>query len=343
MARSSELTGSAGAIKTLFDAIIRHGVPVATIEQLTGISYSDLKDPDARIGLQRIIKLARQISALTQTQSIGLKLGSTTDMIYPSAIGWGIMLNSRTIGEGLRQLVRFTRIMSEFLTVELQEEESITKVIVLIDPLDYYTEFSIELVLSRILTSLRTVLGSAFNPVAAGFHHKAPSYSQEYQALFRSPLHFDCPVSYLAVDSKVMSQPIPNRNEYLAGMLTRHAEKLLQELSTPKLFGDQVKELVLKYIYTGQVDVELIAEHLQVSRFTLYRKLKQEGSSFKQLLSELRLELAKSYLKQQSLSIHEIAFLLGFSEPSAFNRSFKRALGETPKEFQRRGSKILEG
>ena len=82
------------------------------------------------------------------------------------------------------------------------------------------------------------------------------------------------------------------------------------------------------------VDIDLISEKLQMSRWTLTRKLKEEGTTFKQLLRDSREKLAQSYLRRQTESITEIASLLGYSEPSAFQRAFKSWTGQTPLDYR---------
>jgi len=73
-----------------------------------------------------------------------------------------------------------------------------------------------------------------------------------------------------------------------------------------------------------------------MSERTLQRRLKDEGTTFAVLVDEVRTDLARMYLADDRLAVYEVAFLLGFSEPSAFNRAFKRWLGTSPREYRQR-------
>jgi AraC-like DNA-binding protein len=87
-------------------------------------------------------------------------------------------------------------------------------------------------------------------------------------------------------------------------------------------------------LHTGDASVELIAERLAISRQTLYRQLKAEGVTFEIVLDELRHKLALHYLSGQRTSVNETAYLVGFSEPAAFSRAFKRWTGTTPRSVR---------
>jgi AraC-like DNA-binding protein len=88
-------------------------------------------------------------------------------------------------------------------------------------------------------------------------------------------------------------------------------------------------------LHTGEASVDVIAARMGVSRQTVYRNLKAEGVTFEQVLDELRHKLALHYLRGRKVSIHETAYLVGFSDPAAFTRAFKRRTGMTPSSRQK--------
>jgi AraC-like DNA-binding protein len=85
----------------------------------------------------------------------------------------------------------------------------------------------------------------------------------------------------------------------------------------------------------------MIAAKLALSRQTLFRKLKAEGVTFEKVLDELRHKLALHYLKGERVSVRETAYLVGFSEPGAFSRAFRRWTGSSPTTM--RNSKVENG
>lgn len=329
------ITGSAGTIKTLFNGLINYGVNPKTIEDLTGVNADSIINSDVRIPIRNILGLAQNAGELTGEPSIGLKLGTDPTVIYPSGIGWGIMANSRTIREGITQFARFTHIIAEFLKIELQPEDHEYSIIFKVEPESFYTPFSMEIIFSRFLTTIQQILGKQIKPQSAYFKHAKPGYVEEYHRLFGQNVLFDQPECSLTLSTDLLDYEISYRNEYLETFLTQHAEKLMEKLTDEKSFGLKVKRVIVSHLYSGQVDIEMVSRSLQVSRSTLFRKLKEENLTFKEILKETRRELARDYLKDREITIAEIAFLLGFSDPSAFNRAFKSWEKISPIRFRK--------
>jgi len=96
----------------------------------------------------------------------------------------------------------------------------------------------------------------------------------------------------------------------------------------------EVVDKIVEKLPDGPPNQQQIADALHVSNRTLQRKLKEEGTSFMDLLQDTRLQLARKYLGQRSRSVVETSYLLGFSEPSTFSRAFKRWTGVAPAEFR---------
>jgi AraC-like DNA-binding protein len=128
-----------------------------------------------------------------------------------------------------------------------------------------------------------------------------------------------------------MSIKLPRTNRYVFGVLSERAEALLKRLENSKSTRGRVESLLMPLLHTGDVSIEIIAEKLGLSRQTLFRKLKAEGVTFEQVLDELRRKLALHYLGGKKVSVNQTAYLVGFSEPSAFSRAFKRWTGFSPR------------
>ncbi|HLV78392.1 MAG TPA: helix-turn-helix transcriptional regulator [Marinobacter sp.] len=111
------------------------------------------------------------------------------------------------------------------------------------------------------------------------------------------------------------------------------SEPLGPENSKP-LMGARVSRLIRLQLERGKVGVETVAGQLNMSRYTLHKKLRQEGLTFASLLEQVRREQALTYMKDKSKPLVEIAEQLGFSELSAFSRAFKRWMGTSPAEYR---------
>lgn len=124
--------------------------------------------------------------------------------------------------------------------------------------------------------------------------------------------------------------PFRSSNTYVFGILSEHADNLLDELKNARSIQARVQTILIPLLHTGETNVDLIAKQLGLGRQTLYRQLKTEGTSFKKLLDELRHKMALHYLGSKKVSANEAAYLVGFSDPSSFSRAFKRWTGASP-------------
>jgi AraC-like DNA-binding protein len=119
--------------------------------------------------------------------------------------------------------------------------------------------------------------------------------------------------------------------------LSERADALLKSLQDAKTTRGRVEAILMPVLHTGEVNMDAVAEKLGLSRQTLYRQLKAEGVTFEDVLDELRHKLALHFLAGKKVSVNETAYLVGFSDPAAFSRAFKRWTGMNPRDARGRG------
>jgi AraC-like DNA-binding protein len=119
---------------------------------------------------------------------------------------------------------------------------------------------------------------------------------------------------------------------YVFGILTERADALLKELENSKSTRGRVESLLMPILHKGEANMDAIADKMGMSRQTLFRQLKTEGVTFEKVLDQLRHKLALQYLRGKKVSVNETAYLVGFSEPAAFSRAFKRWTGTSPRD-----------
>ncbi|MEH2184414.1 helix-turn-helix domain-containing protein [Nostoc sp.] len=172
-------------------------------------------------------------------------------------------------------------------------------------------------------------------PLKVGFQHSLPEEISAYHRLFRAPVEFAQPINEIVFDSTFLSSPLLKSDPGLGRVLDRYIEDLLAKLPQSGSFIDGVRREISIQLRGGNLEVETIAKRLGFVSRTLQRKLKEAGTSYQELLDETRQSLSIYYLQEQQMAVSEVAFLLGFSEASAFYRAFKRWTGTTPSEFRR--------
>jgi AraC-like DNA-binding protein len=171
-------------------------------------------------------------------------------------------------------------------------------------------------------------------PVSVTFTHPKPFCSAKYFEYFRSPVVFEAPANSLTLSIEAVDRKLSGANPQLAELTDQVMIDYLAELDHDNI-THKVKAIIIDQLPSGNVTDEGVAWELHMSSRKLQRQLRSVGTTFTTLLNEIRQDLAHRYLREQDISLTEIAFLLGFSESSVFSRAFKRWMGVTPSEYRK--------
>jgi AraC-like DNA-binding protein len=248
---------------------------------------------------------------------------------------------SETMADAFVQFNRYVRLVIE---VELdtadrfqlkQEEGGVWIVDTRLNP-NAFPELT-ESAFARIVCSMRRIAGSSSAAIplkAVHVTHADPGYRSEYDRIFAAPVVFESDKNALLLGNAVLDYRVPAQPRYVFGVLSERAEALLKSLEESKSARGRVEKLLMPIVHKGEISMEAVAETLGVSRWTLSRQLKAEGVTFEKIVDELRCKLALHYLAGKKVSVNETAYLVGFSEPAAFSRAFKRWTGKSPREMR---------
>jgi AraC-like DNA-binding protein len=173
--------------------------------------------------------------------------------------------------------------------------------------------------------------------------HPDPGYRAEYDRIFRAPVIFGAERNALRIDETWSNHKVGRLPRYVFGVLSERAQALLRSLESSQTTRGRVESLLMPILHTGEAGMDAVAAQMGVSRQTLFRKLKAEGVTFAGVLDELRHKLALHYLNGRKVSVNQTAYLVGFSEPAAFSRAFKRWTGRSPRDVQREGTSVAQG
>jgi AraC-like DNA-binding protein len=163
------------------------------------------------------------------------------------------------------------------------------------------------------------------------FRHAGFGPAEEYRAVLECPVRFQSERSGIVFEDAALDAPRAGSDPRLAGFLQAHAEVLLAKLPDDATFAEQVRAALVAELREGEPDVAKVARRLGTSARSLQRRLQEEGASFRAVVDDARLELSRVYLGEKNLSIADIAYLLGYSDPAAFTRAFKRWTGRSPR------------
>ena len=323
------------SVNKIIDAASVHGVEPEEIYRAINLERALLDDPDNRIPFHKLVAAYEHAAQLTGDDAFGLHVGENSDPRLFDVLGY-MVVNSPTLGEALNRLVRYHSIWSEGAFFNLDIGGSLVRLAyVYRDEMSEECRQDCEMTLAISVSFARRVTGVDWTPHEVSFQHSKPKSIAEHRRIFRSPIHFDRPSNELIFDRSLLSLPMAKADPGLCAILDRHAQELLAKSTHQDGLVGQVRQLLTEALNGGDPRLDTVAQKLGISVRTLQRKLREEGTSHQYLLDEMRSDLSRRYLQEPNLAICEVAYLLGFSEPSAFHRAFRRWTGITPKEFRR--------
>jgi len=279
-------------------ALVKLGYDSEAMLAAAQLSRSVLDDPDARVSCEAFGALIGYAMRTRPMKNLGARIAAQT-LIGAFPLLDYLVLSSDSVGHGLHQLAAYFRLVGTPTKIEIRDEESPVRMIVR----DSVSALSAEFTVAVAVLNLRAETDGRFNPEYVSF-----------------------------ADERRL--PLRRRDLVLQGLLRRQADGLLMRLPADEGLRYEVRRALARRIAGGDTRIASVARELGTSARTLRRRLAEQGSSYQSLVELARCEAAEQYLSDPSLSIAEISYLLGYSEPSALHRAFKRWKGTTPQAFR---------
>lgn len=179
---------------------------------------------------------------------------------------------------------------------------------------------------------MRDLCGADWGPVEVRFAHRKPEDTTPFRRFFRAPLRFDSEQYAVAFSDSWLNRPLPDTSPELLLLLQNEVNKL--EAKQEDNFLEHVRRLLRTTLVTGHSSADQVAELLSMNRRTLNRHLNALGSNFQKVADEIRFEIARQLLEDSAMEILQIALFLGYSNASAFTRSFRRWSSTTPAKWR---------
>lgn len=327
---------SVRAVRPPIAGLRARGIDVAAALATANIPAAALSDPDARVPHAAAVRLWRFAETTTGDPDFGLHVGRA---VPPGGLGVPeyACRKSPDLRAGLERVSRYMRLNHDVARVELRDTPRGLLLEHVLPPGRTLPRSAVDFMMAAMITLLRDATGRPLRPVEVQTDYPRPADRTALDAFYGAPLRFDAGRRACVFSPDDATAPMVGAEPALCGILDAHAQLLLDRLPTVESLTERVRALVAEELRGGNPTAEHIADRLGMSVRTLQRRLGDEGTSHRSVLTGLRTDLAASYLRDPALAIAEVAFLLGFSEPSAFHRAFKRWLGLTPAAFRAQG------
>ena len=295
------------------------------------------EDRDLQVSGDVLKHLWREAIAQTSDPYLGLHIGEAFDLSAIGIVGY-VLLNCKTYAQVLDKLSVYTRLFSQGVAIHYRVSDSWVHCdCQIVENIKNYLQDEprqpIESTFAALFTATKQLTGKFLTADAVWFRHPYPEDYSEYQRIFQTSVQFSQPTNRIIFPATCLDWKVRSANAKLLSVFELHATAMLEAQQTSS-YRQKVIQAIERHLKEEVPSIEAIARDLTISVRQLQRELRQENTTYQQLLDETRKELALKYLQNPQISIHDVAFLLGFSEPSTFYRAFKRWTGKTPRNYR---------
>jgi AraC-like DNA-binding protein len=324
-------------VKLVAKRLERQGLSAPELLQGAGVKPYLLNQKAARIPFYQHAALLDLAAKATENGCFGLELAANESDPRDNGLLAYTALSSRTLGEALKVVERYFHVLNEAIDVSVEfSPHEVTIDYHLSDAGLAAPRQAIEFGAANLIRSLRFLTNSRLRPDEVKFRHSRNHDIAKFERFFGCPVHFGTRHNSLTFSRRELTLPIATADNRLHGLLTGYCEEILASRrsgSSPDL-RQQVERTIGKLLCRGEAETEVVAHELGMSIRTLARRLADLGVSFGQILDEFRHDLALRYLRDPNLNLSQVAFLLGYSELSAFSHAFRRWTKTTPGDWR---------
>ena len=321
--------------KRVVDTAIEMSISVTQLSELTGIEESTLLVlPDLLPGAS-YLALMQAAMELSQDGDFGLHVGERISPASYPVLGYTLM-SCRNLSHAISQVTRYESIIHNLGHFGLElTNDAMTLTWSSALPESSASRQVTESVMSGVRVFAERLVAREIPVRQVTFTHVAPDNLEEHHRLLGERIVFGAATNSVTCDRAILDWEVPNADASLFPLLKEHAERLLAQRAddSPSIVED-VRKALSSMLSTGDVKLKQVAERLEMHPRTLQRRLNDVDSSFQDILEGVRKDMAKRYLADHSMSLAEVAFLLGYHDQSSFNRAFKEWTGESPSSFR---------
>jgi AraC-like DNA-binding protein len=309
----------------------KQNVAIAPLLRRAGLSELDLDNREGRISAIGQAKLLEYAAEALGDKAFGLHLAQQANPREAGLLFY-ITSGAETVGETITLYARYCRIVNEAVQVKLLRDHS--SIVVEFQPVAlsrHQVCQSTKFMLAVSLRGLRELAGRNIRPTRIAFAHTRLSDQQEFERFFGCPVEFGATSDQGSFSDGTLATPLVTRDPHLLEMLRPICDVAARERNTPRdTLRASVENEVQKLLPHGEANRQTVARTLRMSGRSLARKLAEENTSYEQVLDELRRSLALQYIKERSISLSQIAWLLGYEGSASFTHAFVRWTGRSP-------------
>lgn len=325
---------AARGVRVMLDAFGRLGLDPAELRHASALDEIELANPDGELPRSNVYRMWEVAAQQWPRPGLGLAAGAIVPFGAYDLLDY-LLATAATLGDGIRGISNYFALATRTAEYVVREEGSRVACAMVwrIPPEGVVFELR-DYTLAVLASHVNDASG--FSPVRVDLQGPSIAGPADYETVFHAPTTLNATRSALVYSRRAWDAPLARRDAVLHQTLQRHAELLLERSSRPtgESVVDRVRGELLHRARVGLPALDDVARAIGIGERTLQRQLRSEGTTFASLVDEVRGSLAREYLRDPGVTISEVAYLLGFSEPSAFSRAFRRWTGKSPRAFR---------
>jgi AraC-like DNA-binding protein len=321
-------------LNPLITLLREHDVDVGPLLDAARIPTGALGDPDYMLSPVQEISFTEEALTRLGQPDLGLRLGPRYHLSAYGMLGLAVMTSSNLV-EAFRVLFQNILMTWTYMHWSLRTEGD-TAIITLRQQRDLggCRQYMIDRGLAAAYTIAAEALGKPLPLLEVNVTQTEPAYAAVYAEFFHCPVRFDAPANDFRFDARYLDEPLLQSETASARVFAAQCERICAALESGGSFAEHIRQQLVQ-LPNQLASLETIAARLCSTPRTIQRKLAQEGTSFKDLVEDVRKNLALEYLRSTVLTMEEIALRLGYSDAPSFSHAFKRWTGSSPRESRR--------
>ncbi|MCI4644125.1 MAG: AraC family transcriptional regulator [Hyphomonadaceae bacterium] len=325
-----------GVLKNLDRALHQSGSSLQEVSRVTGFSQELMDDEDVLISLRYVAQLLTASMRATNQQHFPLILAGAQDISFLGSVGL-LMKTASSLREALAELGLFIHAHAEPVVWLLEENGADARLSVSIDAPWLSAEarrLCVSLALAQCYKTIQWVTNDSVELEGVELVGPAPQDTFHYRQYFHCQVRFNCEANCLILRPESLNKPVLYSDAALHQLVRQQLSIALPASGQP-ILERRVRAVIRSLLASQRCDIESVARCFNCDKRTLQRKLRTEaGKTYQMLLDAVRYDLARQYLSETAMSVTQIAFSVGFSDPSNFARAFRQKTGVSPRGWR---------
>mgnify|MGYP005991109039 CR=1 FL=1 len=311
------------------------GANRANIIKDSGLTEEILSAPSNPVTVEATMAVWQSIVRQTNSDDVGLISGSMLKLQTAGVLGY-VMMNSPSIMVAFEKLSAYQRLVAAIMYIDIIPQGDTTLFEwEMQQEWDKLFRYTVDFAISATIAMVNDCSAGLTKPIKVGFNFSKPSNYETYSRIFpNSELEFGCKKPYILYNRKSLEGKVAGSDSEMFRQFESKLKVVISDHDSLNHFTRATRKFIEKQMIAEAPRIEDVAQELAVSVRSLQGNLKNEGTTFQTILSEVRKSFSIEKLKNQDLNVSDVAFLSGYSDISVFSRNFKKWTGLTPTQFQ---------